>query len=148
MDTLNFISGNVLDSDQQVIVNEVNINGKFGTVQVAKKFPEVKRAYARKYVAGEWEIGDVQFIQTSSYDRKVIANLATHGRKGKGVSREAVASAFDRLGEFCAGQRCGCAILKIGGEWEMIEPALRTTVEKWGIEVDVYECAEPTYSSS
>lgn len=147
---INYIIGDLFDTDKQVICHGVNTVGKFGAGvagQIAKRFPEVKRAYIRKYDRDGWRLGEAQFVQTNSHDKKIIANLATqqtYGRRGKHVDYNAVAAAFDRLGEFCSLQQCGCAMPKIGtglggGEWSQIESALIAAVNKWDFDIEVYE---------
>lgn len=147
---LTYVDGSVLDSDRRVIAHGVNCRGKFASGvagQIAKRFPEVKRSYLRKFESEDsWSLGDIQLIQTNSYNNKIIANLATQdrfGHSGKYVDYSACELAFDRLGKICASQGFGCAMPKIGtglggGEWGPVEEALQKAINKWGFDVDVH----------
>jgi O-acetyl-ADP-ribose deacetylase (regulator of RNase III) len=144
---LEYVQGNVLKSDASIIAHGVNCRGGFGSGvagQIAKSYPEVKRAYLRWFEQGKWKPGEVQVVMAD--DKRLFANMATqdtYGAKGKHVIETAVKQCLDTLLTMAAKEGYTVAMPKIGsglggGDWDEIEPILEEVVERTGASVEVY----------
>ncbi len=145
------ITGDLFATTAPLIAHGVNCRGAFGAGvagQIAKRFPEAKAAYLRKFAAGDWKPGDVQIVPCK--DGLLIANLATQdrfGRPGPGVQPFATLDSIDRAvrhlftccmasPDLIAMPRIGCGL---GGlDWSDVRPIIERAAEDYGIDVEVY----------
>jgi O-acetyl-ADP-ribose deacetylase (regulator of RNase III) len=155
MGKLTYIHRDLFTTGRRVIAHGCNIRGKFGSgvaAQIARRFPEVKRAYLKKFrearddPAGGWHLGDIQLVITDS--GKIVVNMATqdgYGRGGIHVDYDAVGTCFGSLLDYChrMGPAYGLAIPKVGaglagGDWGRIESIIAGHLETRNVEVDVH----------
>jgi len=147
--TLTHYKGDLFTTTRSVIAHGVNCRGAFAAGvagQIAKRFPEVKRAYLCKYHSDGWLPGDCQFVTT--WNGKIIVNMATqvsYGCPADGVyvKYDAVKQCFDYTLDYCLGNGQGLAIPRIGsglagGDWGRIEAIIRDLLMERDVDVSVY----------
>lgn len=148
--SLNYVNGNVLDTERTVIAHGVNCFGGFGAGvagQIAKKWPIVKDKYLEKHTSQGWVLGDVQYC-TIPRERRFVANLATQERYGRMpkqyVDYQGVRAALRWLfqdaelwGWDIAMPKIGCGLG--GGDWDMIQGIILEELADKQIDVSIYE---------
>lgn len=147
MGILTHYKGDLFQTDRKIIAHGVNCKGAFGAGvarQIAKRYPDVKRGYIRKYEYPGWKLGQCQFILTDN--KVVVVNMATqetYGKTGVYVSYDAIKLCFEQVLDYCETTGEGLAIPRVGaglagGEWLIIEAIIRDCLAKRNVEVDVY----------
>lgn len=147
MGILTHYRGNLFDTDKHVLGHCVNCKGAFGAgvaAQIAKRFPDVRRAYMRKFRREGWHLGDCQFVMTDA--RIIVVNMAmqeAYGRKGKFIDYDAVKICFEKTLDYCKGDGGELAIPRVGsglagGDWGEVEAIIRGCLAIRDVEVDVY----------
>lgn len=148
--TLNLIQGNLFSQTHDVIAHGVNKRGRFASGfagEVAKRFPDVKRAYLRKHEKDGWNLGDIQLVQTEAPLKVIVANLCTQDRYGRDGKRyadlDAIRTACDRLFAHCEESGWGVAMPRIGSglgglPWGEVEAVLRDLLVTRTVDVEVY----------
>lgn len=139
-----------------IIAHGVNCKGKFASGvagQIARRWPEVKRAYMRKHERGEWKPGEIQIVQAGRMEAGLIsthvANLATqdtYGNKGVHVKYDAMRECFTKLFDFAekfglavAMPKIGCGLA--GGDWDIVHTILLECLDGRNLEVEVFDNA-------
>jgi O-acetyl-ADP-ribose deacetylase (regulator of RNase III) len=145
--TLTQLRENIFNTDIKVIAHGVNCRGGFGSGiagQIAKRYPEVRRAYIRKHTGEGWALGDIQIVKTD--DGRLVVNMATqdtYGKSGVHVKYEAVKTALEKVLKFCEEQGHALAIPKIGcglagGDWTVVEGIITECLQSKKVDVEVY----------
>jgi O-acetyl-ADP-ribose deacetylase (regulator of RNase III) len=154
---LTHVHGNLFNTDRRVIAHGVNCQGIFGAGvagQVAKRYPEVKRAYERKDANDGWKPGDIQAVQAD--DGRLVVNMATQktfGRTGVHVKYDAVRKCFEQVVALCEDLSLGqgghpflngLAIPRVGaglggGDWDTIECIILDCIKDKDVEVEVFD---------
>ena len=129
MPIVEYVDGDLLESDHRYIAHGVNCQGVMGSgiaKQIKEKYPKVYEKYTMK----EPKLGYVQWVECKN---RTIINLFTqeyYGRDMRFVSYDAIDIAFARLNDqFSALYLNDCHILGIpkigaglgGGNWKIIE---------------------------
>jgi len=130
---IEYVKGSVFDTDCDIIAHGCNCRGGFGkgvAYHMAKLHPRAKEWYLKKHKAGDWTLGDVQFLNSKD---KIIANCATQdtywqtGDKKEVLANYwAIRSCMVKLAYFADINRMTVAMPKIGaglagGDWDKIE---------------------------
>ncbi len=149
---LKYTDGSLFDSPDQVLGHSVNCQGAFGkgiAKQIGERYPEVKKAYLKKYHSSGWQLGDIQYVNTEC--GKIVTNLATQSNYGNNniqhVNYKALELCIDQLLSYCKENKYAVSIPKIssglaGGEWEVIEKIIENVSSELGIDVNVYVLKE------
>jgi O-acetyl-ADP-ribose deacetylase (regulator of RNase III) len=141
------VRGNLFDTTHGVIAHGVNCRGAFGAglaAQIARRFPEVRRAYLRKHRGEGWHLGEAQYVLTAG--GLVVVNMAIQDRYGRGgphVDYHALQRALGHTLGFCQARGAGLALPRIGcglagGDWATVKRIIGESVEGWDVEVEVY----------
>ena len=135
------VEGDLLTAPEPLIAHGVNSLGKFGAGvagAIARKWPEVKKAYLNRYNDTGWRLGDIQVVGLGPEERKprpMIANCCTQasiGRSGVHADLEAIRQAVTSLVHYTycdiAMPRIGCGL---GGlDWADVRPVIESAVPK------------------
>jgi len=152
--TIEYVKGDVLQSDAQFIAQGVNCQGvmKSGIAkQIAERYPTVLKSYqtaTSRIMRPEYLLGRTQFVKVDEY--RTIINCFTQEFYGRAkevryVSYDAIdramANLFKRLDEVDYDK---VAMPKIGaglgnGDWGIIERIIEHNLCKRGIKVRVFE---------
>jgi O-acetyl-ADP-ribose deacetylase (regulator of RNase III) len=150
MPKLNYIQGNLFETNREIIGHSVNCRGAFGSGvagQIAKLYPLARQAYLNKFKTDKWHLGEIQLCPIDKDGRQiVIANMAmqdTYGKTGVHVDYKACFQAFSKLFRYASMHNDGIALPKLGaglagGSWLEVEKALLSALAPYDIEVDVY----------
>src|ERR1044072_7927805 len=123
---IKYIRGNLFDTNRIVIAHSCNCLGAFGSGvagQIAKLYPDARKAYLEKFKDPGWKLGDVQIVEIPAHnlknknEKRIIANMATQrtfGTTGKHVSYPACFECFDKLFRFCEAEDLDVAMPKVG----------------------------------
>lgn len=140
MAQIEYITGDLLEGDEVLIVHGCNAQGRMGSGiagVIRKKWPHVYDAYRDHYEKhlGEDILGEV--IWADATDTKVVANAITQkfcGPRGQRyVSYDAIAKAFETIDEFAYGaelSRVGMPLIGAdlgGGSWKVISAIIEST---------------------
>lgn len=93
--------GSIFESDLPILVHGVNARGVMGAgvaLEMARRYPEVYRAYRKLYNKNELKPGTC--LMVTAEDKKLIGNLVTqvnYGGQGKYANHEYIARALDDL---------------------------------------------------
>lgn len=150
-----FTVGNLLDSDERVIAHGCNTMGAYGAGiagQIARRWPQARRAYGEMLNRSEFRLGSAQLVDlldgSSTSENKFLFNLGTQRKPGRDASIWGVFLSFANMAEVCAVSgfdrvaipRIGCGI---GGlSWIEVRPAIQEAVErssKPDLEIIVYD---------
>ncbi|WP_242027295.1 hypothetical protein [Sphaerospermopsis sp. FACHB-1094] len=101
----NTIKQNILEIQTGIIVQQVNCQKKMGAglaAAIAQKWPIVKQEYLKK---GDWQLGDVQFVQVSSSKagELIVANVAGQYNYGTSVRQtnfEALKQGLNQVNQY------------------------------------------------
>lgn len=148
---INTLHGNVLDTDNCLIVHCVNCKGVMGggiAAEIRKRFPDVYETYRDSYKNGYLELGSVTYVYyppTKTSGPKIIGNAA--GQDGYGTDRvhvdyNAVRTCFyyinDAMRTFQ--ERHGITTINFplfgcglaGGDWKIVSEIIEEEVsDKW-----------------
>jgi len=151
--------GDLFSTTQAIIAHGVNCSGGFGSGiagQIARIFPEVRKAYLEQHGAEGWRLGQIQLVSLRNPGEhiKAVVNMATqqgYGRKPgvRYVDYEAVRHSFtcllDFLGNYNSGneEKIGIAMPRIGaglggGEWPEILSILSSCMAGRDVVVEVW----------
>jgi O-acetyl-ADP-ribose deacetylase (regulator of RNase III) len=140
---VNMVKGDVFSSNAHIIAHGCNCKGGFGSgvaLAVAKRYPQVRNAYIRKFQTEGWRLGDVQFAPI--YDHRsihklpttlVIANCATQKNYlPRGMCHadyDAIRTCMIAVKEYAKARKWTIALPKIGaglagGDWRTIKKIL------------------------
>lgn len=155
MGKLIHVTGNLLNTDANVIAHGVNCRGGFGSGvagQVARQYPHVRKAYLDKFNTKGWALGEVQFVPIDKHQWYWVANMATQdtfGGPGVHADYPAIKRCFDTVLRFCEDSEYDLAIPKVGaglagGDWPTIEGIIRDLLAKRDVEVTCYSLPLPT----
>lgn len=140
------IKGDLLTSNEDVIAHGVNIRGGFGSGvagQIAKIYPNVKKAYLDKFQEDGWKLGDIQVIDVGR--DIIVINCATQHNYGYDGRRlyadyEAIEQCLIKVKEFCIRNnmtlgipRIGCGLA--GGDWQVVEDILLKVFNNYDVTV-------------
>lgn len=115
--------------------------------QVARLYPEVRKAYIDKYLYDGWKVGDVQVIEVASDPLKMIANIAGQEFYGREPGRayidyDGLRAGLSRLLDYAEGlgfsvscPRMGCGLA--GGNWKIIQQLMRDCIKNRTINLEV-----------
>jgi O-acetyl-ADP-ribose deacetylase (regulator of RNase III) len=145
---INYIRGDILETDSDVIAHGVNCKGVFGAglaKEIRDKWPEVYNNYMDKFLRLGWRLGE---IQINYPENKIVVNMATqenYGRDPKKVyiDYSAVAVCLDKLFKYCKEHSLSCAIPKIGcglanGDWKTVGHIIAKTHKENRISLNIY----------
>lgn len=147
MGTLTELRENIFHTDIKVIAHGVNCRGGFGSGiagQIAKRYPEVRRAYIRKHTGEGWALGDIQIVKAD--DGRLIVNMATqdtYGKSGVHIKYEALKTALEKVMDFCEKEGHSLAMPKVGcglagGDWSVVEGIIGDCLKDRSLDVEVY----------
>jgi len=153
---VNYVIGDLLESDEQVIAHGCNTQGVMGAgiaAAVAAKYPEVERAYRVACRAKDFRVGSCQDVYLAPESRLVF-NLGTQRYPGKDATYWAIMLAFGNMFEYCKVMnikrvgipRIGCGIA--GLEWPTVEWVINGIINDWvndAPEVVVYTLAREAH---
>lgn len=143
---LNYVQGDLFDSQADIIAHGCNCRGGFGSGVakiVATKFPKARWYYLDKFEEDGWKLGDVQFVKLNSGDT-YIANCATQDAYlPRGVNHadyDGIRLAMERVKAFAQEKGLTVAIPKIGaglagGDWNVIEKILEEVFSDYDITI-------------
>lgn len=137
---IEYIHGDLFNTDIQIIVHGCNCLGGFGAgiaYHVAKNYPEAKSEYVKlcKSLADKPEqlLGTFQTVQSN--DKTIINAFTqlTYGGPGRKVSYDAMTTIFENLDQKYAGKEI--ALPKIGsdlggGSWDIIEKIIDSSCKR------------------
>jgi len=150
-----FIKGDAtkpVGDENKIIAHICNDIGKWGAgfvLAISKKWKEPKLIYKKQYKTdGDFILGEVQFVKV---DKNVtVANMIAqkgieNDLEGRPPIRyEALMECLDKVASFAFDikasvhmPRIGCGLA--GGKWEMVEPVIKQTLLKAGVNVFVYD---------
>lgn len=144
---ITYHKGDVLLAPQDLIAHGCNCAGGFGAgvaLAIARKYPQVKQAYLKKFHSEGWKPGDIQQVLIGP--NQAILNLGTQKHYlPRGVDLfeyEAFKSICKRLKQHCLDHKKTLAMPKIGsalagGDWKRILLIIET--ELADVEVHIYE---------
>lgn len=146
---LSFCNGNLLKSQCEAIVQQVNCKGVMGAglaKQIRSYFPDVYTAYRGAYKRGELKLGHVVTVDSYPY---VVYNLCAQNNYGYvgmhtdyealqtclyQVAKDAKARGFKQVG-LPYGLGCGLA----GGDWRVVEEIIRSIAWTSEVQFIVYK---------
>lgn len=142
---INYIKGNLLDSDCNFICHQVNCQGKMGSgvaKQIRDRWPEVYSNYAR--VANSKMLGKVQilYIEDANIPRQCVVNMFAQEYYGYNGGRYTSYDAFwnclnELKGKIPKGAtvafpyKIGCGLG--GANWEIIEKMIDIVFKDYGV---------------
>jgi O-acetyl-ADP-ribose deacetylase (regulator of RNase III) len=145
---INYIRGDILETDSDVIAHGVNCKGVFGAglaKEIRDKWPEVYNNYMDKFLRLGWRLGE---IQINYPENKIVVNMATQENYGRDpkkvyVDYSAVAVCLDKLFKYCKEHSLSCAIPKIGcgldnGDWKTVGHIIAKTHKENRISLNIY----------
>ena len=144
---INYVKGDLFESDAEVIAHGCNCRNGFGSGVagiMARKYPKAKHSFHEKYDEDGWKLGDVQFVRVWG-KQEYVANCATQGaylpRGVCHVDYDAVRTCMEKVKEFAKSKSLRVAMPKIGaglagGDWDVIEKILEEVFVDY--EVTVY----------
>jgi O-acetyl-ADP-ribose deacetylase (regulator of RNase III) len=145
---INYIHGDILETDSDVIAHGVNCKGVFGAglaKEIRDKWPEVYNNYMDKFLRLGWRLGE---IQINYPENKIVVNMATQENYGRDpkkvyVDYSAVAVCLDKLFKYCKEHSLSCAIPKIGcglanGDWKTVGHIIAKTHKENRISLNIY----------
>jgi O-acetyl-ADP-ribose deacetylase (regulator of RNase III) len=151
---INYISGNILETQYDVIAHGVNCKGVFGAglaKEIRDKWPEVYNNYMDKFLRLGWRLGEIQMVHVGlepNPEKKLIVNMAIQENyvrdpKKVYVDYSAVAVCLDKLFKYCKEHSLSCAIPKIGcglanGDWKTIGHIIAKTYKENRIPLNIY----------
>lgn len=147
---IKYITGNILDSNAQALVNTVNTVGVMGkgiALQFKKAYPNNFKAYHQAYKNQELEIGKL-FVTTDrnvNFGEKVIINFPTKKDWRKPSEYEYIEKGLqDLLGIIEKYNLKSIAIPPLGAgngglEWEKVKKIINSYLENVNVEILVYE---------
>lgn len=162
MAKINYITGDLLASNEKLIAHGCNVHGVMGAgiaLAIRNKWPEVYKQYNLLYKeikaqGYEFPLGFVQFVKLDN--GLIVANAMTQYlspsedcqyfplvNKTKPVSYDAIQCCAEALSNYCKDNNIeSFGIPKIGaglggGKWEIIEAIFSTTVDN-SVDVNVY----------
>ena len=160
---IKYITGNLLDSNAEIIVHGVNAQGVMGSgvaLAIRQKYPLAYTEYIKKHKNSGWSEGDCQIIDinySNKHDRenkinlKYVANVCSQkyfGKDGKVyASLDAIEKGLEQVFRFAKCIDCKIALPKIGAgrggiEWEKVEKIIKDLVYKYKVEVEIYYLKE------
>jgi len=130
-----YVTGNVLDAPQPIIVHQVNCQGVMGSgvaKAIREKYPEVFEAYETFLIDG-YELGSAQFVET--HDGKEIVNLFSQEyylpRTKRHTSYDALVTGFEFIKKWSkediAMPRIGCGLG--GGDWHIVSAIIESVFD-------------------
>lgn len=142
---INYIKGNLLDSDCNFICHQVNCQGKMGSgvaKQIRDRWPEVYSNYAR--VANSKMLGKVQilYIEDANIPRQCVVNMFSQENYGYNGARYTSYDAFWNCLNELKNQipkgatiafpyKIGCGLG--GANWEIIEKMIDVVFKDYGV---------------
>lgn len=142
---INYIKGDLFDTDADIIAHGCNCRGGYGSgvaKTMADKYPKARHYYLDKHDDDGWELGDVQYV--TQRDGKIIANCATQdGYMPRNVCHAdygAIRKCMELVKDFAKGNGYKVAIPKIGaglagGDWTKIEKILNDVFSDYDVTV-------------
>lgn len=132
---INYVEGDILLSESDLIVHGCNCSGGFGSglaAQIAQKYPRVREHYLRKYKDIGWSLGDIQYVYVRDLcSNRWIVNAATQLNYGRDkevvyVDYDAIRTCVEKVLLFAQREQYSVALPRIGaglanGEWGIIE---------------------------
>lgn len=148
---LKYVKGDLLAVRTGIIGHGVNCRGAFGSGvagQIARMYPQVRKLYLQRHTTIGWQLGDVQFIDLTKMDPKlIVANIASqddYGTDKVNVDYSGLAIGLEKVFRFAELENLPVALPKIGcglagGSWETVERIITTLLMKYPIGVTIYE---------
>lgn len=156
---INIIEGNILNSEKDIIVHQVNCQGVMGgglAKQIVMKYPEVPKEY-KKYWTKQMKklnytselLGEVYYADT--FDEKIIVNVfgQDHIRKSRwdkaiytidSALIKGIENVRDKARQLnlsvAMPTYIGCGLA--GGDWNSVKPQIEKVFEGSGVEVTFY----------
>ena len=146
---IKIIDGNLFDTKADIILHQVNAQGKFNSgvaYQVRQRYPHVYRSYLKDYIDGKLKLGYVNF--TTAKDGLVIANMCAqnnYGYDGKQYTDYyALQECLNRVLAYCMTAydikptialpwRMSCD--RGGGNWDIVQQMIEETFKDFNVEV-------------
>lgn len=141
---IDYITGDLLESDELVIVHGCNAQGTMGSGiagLIRKKWPVVFDQYRQHYEThlGEDIMGEIVWVDVGT---KLIANAITQrfygGNKGmRYCSYDAIATVFDRLDIWASEnsvERIGMPLIGCGlanGSWKVVSAIIESSAQNY-----------------
>ena len=144
-----YITGNILESDAEALVNTVNADGVMGkglALQFKERFPENYRIYREKCKRGELKAGEMLVTQYSDLTgTKYIINFPTKTSWRKPSSYSYIESGLVALKkEIVSRNISSIAIPPLGSrngglDWNRVKPMIEASLADVDSEVIIYE---------
>jgi O-acetyl-ADP-ribose deacetylase (regulator of RNase III) len=145
MNKINYITGDLLESEIPLIVHGVNMMGVMGAgvaKAIALKYPEAKKAYLAKI---DWKPGDIQIVKINDF--RYICNLCSqryYGRSGIYANLDWIDVGFRKLFDWMEESHYKkLATCKIGTgfgglHWDDVEYVIKGALKNKNINIFVY----------
>ena len=148
---IEYVFGNIFDSDAEALVNPVNCVGVMGAglaLQFKQRFPGNYRYYKRECKEGRIALGQVLVVPISMTNPKYIINLPTKKHwKDKShlwVIGNGLAALRREINELdiksVAIPALGCGLGGLG--WEVVKDKIGRVLGHWNVRVMVYRWQE------
>lgn len=142
-------SGNILESTENFICHQVNVQGVMGgglALQIANLYPNVEEEYNRlcHNHGNNYETLSGRFYNVRIDENKGISNCFTQ-KPNFDTDYEALESCFRRLLTLCKkGNKTICVPFKYGcgianGDWDKVSSILETLSNDIGVDIVVYK---------
>lgn len=151
---INYIRGDIIETDSDVIAHGVNCKGVFGGAiakRIWEKWPEVYNNYMDKFLRLSWKLGEIQITHVGPQpnpEKKLIVNMAIqenygHDAKIVYVDYPAISVCLDKLFKYCKEKNLSCSLPKIGcgltnGDWRTIEKIIKEVYRRNKIPLNIY----------
>ena len=147
---IQYVTGNILDSKAQALVNTVNTMGVMGkgiALQFKKEYPNNYKAYEKACKLGEVEVGKMFITEDSSTaaGEKIIINFPTKTSWKKPSEYKYIEDGLDNLiTEIQARKIKSIAIPPLGAgngglNWEKVKKLIEEKLQHLDVDVYVYE---------
>lgn len=147
---IKYLTGNILESNAQALVNTVNTEGVMGkgiALQFKKAFPSNFKAYAEACKQGDIDVGKLFVTRDSNLDtdEKLVINFPTKKEWRKPSEYAFIEDGLDDLVRVVANYEIkSIAIPPLGAgngglEWEKVKRIITTKLSDLDIDIFVYE---------
>lgn len=152
---IKLIKGNLLDSQADLILHGVNLQGTMNSgvaKQIRERFPSAYSDYVEKFRKEKWCLGDVQYSRTECDKPRFIVNCGTQEFYGKDgvqyVSYKAIQECVTQVLRFADREKYSVSMPRIGaglggGNWEVIFNIINKAALQYpDVSIQIYSLVE------